>query len=141
MLHRSEYATKHRQERILRITLSHEGFLKILSGAVPTFFVEGLYPSESEWRLALERCEVRYQWDPDRDLEGRPLERRAIQLGLRGGIVWEYAYSFIRKIEDAPPLAHAIRDAIRSRAKRLPEVPEERPYPLEPKLFRQLWCG
>ena len=28
--------------------------------------------------------EVRLQWDPDHDPHGRPLARRALQLGLRG---------------------------------------------------------
>src|SRR4051812_38873217 len=67
MLYRSEYATAHRQNRILRIKLPHEAFLTILRQSVPTNYAPHLYATEDNWRTALNRCEVRYQWDPDRD--------------------------------------------------------------------------
>src|SRR5262245_42183735 len=66
--YRSHYATKHRQERILKIHLSHEGFTTILHRSVPTSFDPSLYSTEGEWREALNKTEVRLQWDPDRDL-------------------------------------------------------------------------
>src|SRR5215218_4576696 len=46
MLHRSAYATKHRQEAIARIKLRHDGFLAILRQGVPTSFDPALFPSE-----------------------------------------------------------------------------------------------
>ena len=76
MLYRSDYATKHRQERILKIKLRHEGFRKILGRSVPTTYDPKLFPSAEEWGLALRRADVRYQWDPDRDLRLIRLERR-----------------------------------------------------------------
>src|SRR5215813_3896905 len=112
MLYRSEYATKHRQERILRIWLRHEGFRTILLKAIPTAYNSSLFPNSEDWRRALARSEVRYQWDPDRDLCLRRLDRRALQLGLRGQIVNEYVESWIVGIEDVTPLARAVEDAI-----------------------------
>jgi hypothetical protein len=76
MLHRSGCATKHNQERILRIRLSHEGFRTILSRGVPTSYKEKLFATQDDWHSALDRSDVRYQWDPDRDLVGRPLPHR-----------------------------------------------------------------
>jgi hypothetical protein len=38
MLYRSGYATKHRQESILKIKLTHQGFQEILFQAIPTSF-------------------------------------------------------------------------------------------------------
>src|SRR3954470_22564826 len=67
VLYRSGYATKHRQERILKIKLRHEGFLTILRRGVPTIHNPDLYPTPHEWRAALDRSEVRFQWDPDRN--------------------------------------------------------------------------
>lgn len=137
ILHRSEYATKHRQERIARVTLSQDGLLSLLAEAVPTQFEPSLYPSEDAWRRALNRTQVRYQWDPDRDPEGRPLARRAIQLGLEGDALRRYATEFIVSITDATPLARALAEAIRRRAP-LPAVPEELPYPLPEEIARRL---
>jgi hypothetical protein len=137
MLYRSEYATKHRQERILRIWLRHEGFRTILSKAIPTAYDSSLFRDPADWRRALDRSEVRYQWDPDRDLRLRRLDRRALQLGLRGQIVNEYIESWIVGIEDVTPLARAVEDAV-ERSARIPSVPEERVYWLDPDIRRTL---
>ncbi len=137
MLYRSGYASKHRQERILRIRLCHEGFQAILRAAVPTSFNPDLYSDEHAWRADLDRTEVRYQWDPDRDLALRPLARRAIQLGLQGPVVESYARRWVVGLEDVTPLARAVRDAVRQ-GTALPRVPAEDVYPLEPELARRL---
>ena len=137
MLHRSEYATKHRQERILRIWLRREGFRAILSKAIPTAYDPCLFSDPADWRLALARSEVRYQWDPDRDVRLRRLDRRALQLGLKGRIVTEYVESWILGIEDATPLARAIKDAV-EKGHDLPPVPEERVYDVDADIRRTL---
>src|SRR5262249_3768295 len=67
MLYRSGYASKPGQERILKITVRHEGFREILAAAVPSSWKRRLFASETQWRAALRESEVRYQWDPDRD--------------------------------------------------------------------------
>jgi hypothetical protein len=73
MLYRSGYATKQGQERILKIKLTHEGFQTILAQAIPSSFDRKLFETEKDWYLALRRGEVRYQWDPDRDLKLKTL--------------------------------------------------------------------
>jgi hypothetical protein len=139
MLYRSGYAGKHRQERIVRVRLRHEGFRAILSRSVPTVFNPDRFATEHDWRGALRRSEVRHQWDPDRDLHLRPLSLRALQLGLSGQTVREYVGDWILGLEDVTPLAHAVRDAVASKGK-LPDVPEERVYPLDGELWRRLGC-
>jgi len=133
MLYRSGYATKHNQERILAVKLSHDGFRTILSRAVPTTFDERVHRSINEWREALRATEVRVQWDPDRDLRLRKLERRAIQLGISGKTVRQYVEEWIVGLEDVTPLARAIQQAMEKRQP-LPAVPEERVYPLDREL-------
>jgi hypothetical protein len=128
MLYRSGYATRHRQEAILKIKLRHDGFRTILGRAVPTTFDPARYASQHAWRDALDRSEVRVQWDPDRDLSLRRLDRRAIQLGLRGGTVRQYVEEWIVGLEDVTPLARAVAAAVRD-GRPMPVVPEEAPYP------------
>ncbi len=134
MLYRSGYATKHNQERILKIKLSHDGFLAILSQGIHTSFEPDLFKTEIDWQLALRRGEVRYQWDPDRDLQLRRLERRALQVGIRGSVVRDYVNRWILGLEDVTELAHAIKEAVESKQKQLPLVPEERVYEVSPQI-------
>jgi hypothetical protein len=138
MLYRSCYATKHRQDRILKIKLSHEGFQAILSQGVPTAYDPGLFKSEEAWRSELDRSEVRYQWDPDRDVLLHRLDRRALQIGIRGSIVKHYVNHWIHSIEDATQLAHAIKESVEHRRRELPVVPEEREYNLDDAIQRIL---
>lgn len=134
MLYRSGYGSKHRQERILKIKLSHQGFEKILSQAIPTSFDDNIFTSKQEWKRSLDRSEVRYQWDPDRDLSLRPLERRALQLGIRGSMVHNYVNSWILELEDVTELAHSIQVAVINKQKDIPNVPEEVLYEVSPEI-------
>lgn len=63
MLYRSDYATARRQERILKIKLTHKGFETILSRGIPTSHDPQLFTTEREWQQALQQGEVRYQWE------------------------------------------------------------------------------
>ncbi len=137
MLHRSDYATKTRQEAIARIHLKHEGFLTILQQAVPTAYDETLYASQGDWNLALKKSEVRYQWDTDRDLRDYKLDHRAIQLGINGQTVYHYVKDWIIGIENVTPLAHAIKSAVENHQP-LPIVPEETNYPVSAEIALRL---
>ncbi len=129
MLHRSGCATKTRQEAILKIKITHEGFLRALRWAVLTTYNPHVYANETAWRDALHGSPVRVQWDPDRSLKGGKLDRRAIQIGMRGPAVHAYVDEWIIGLEDVTPLAHQIRD-LRQQKRPLDAVivPEERVY-------------
>lgn len=138
MLYRSNYATKHRQESILKIKLSHEGFQEILKQAIPTSFNRDIFESERDWRDVLNHSEVRYQWDPDRDLSLRRLENRALQLGIRGGVVHSYVNNWILDIKEVTKLAHDIRDAVKHKLQAIPNVPQERVYQVNQEIQHRL---
>lgn len=138
MLHRSAYATAHRQEAILKIKLSHEGFLTILDDAVPTSYDRAQWDTQDEWRRVLKHSEARYQWDPDRDLHDHKLEQRAIQIGIRGSLVHRYVDEWILQLEDVTPLAHAIHEVVRSRASAFPEAPTLQVYAVSQELQHKL---
>ena len=138
MLYRSGYGSKVRQEAILKIKLSHEGFREILSHSVETTFNPRIYKDEDEWRYTLKKSPVRHQWDPERNLKLVKIDRRAIQIGIRGWIVQKYVHEWIIGLEDVTELAHEIHTAVKSRQKDLPEVPEERVYPVDESLQHAL---
>lgn len=135
MLYRCGYGRKPAQERVLRISMSHDGFRAVLAAAVPSTFQPHLYASRGDWDAALRASPVRYQWDPDRDLALTVLARRAIQIGIAGAVVRRYLNEWIRRIEDVTDLAHAIGAGAR------PAVPDEQPYPLDPATLRSLACS
>lgn len=140
MLYRSSYATAHRQERVLKIKLPHEAFLAILRQSVPTAFDERVHPTDVDWRSALSRTDVRYQWDPDRDWRLRRLERRAIQIGIQGLVVRQYV-GCIASVVDVTALAHECRDAAATRGTCPVGYPGERAYSVPDDVKQVLGMG
>jgi Domain of unknown function (DUF4291) len=100
MMYRSGWGTKSGQEISLAIKIKRTGFDEILSEAIHSKYVSDLYETEKEWKKTLNRSSVRLQWDPDRTPNGNRLERRAIQLGLRGEYLKKYAADWIIDIKD-----------------------------------------
>src|SRR5262245_48279213 len=90
MMYRSGWATKEGQEHILAVRLRRIFFDELLSLVVPSSFGSRRFSSREEWQAAGTASEVRLQWDPDHDPSGKPLERRGVQLGLRGTMVRRY---------------------------------------------------
>ena len=84
MMYRSDWGRAKGQEVVLAIRLSRTFFDSLLRQAVPSTFDAEDFADESEWKAAVERSDVRLQWDPDHLPTGEKCERRAIQLGLRG---------------------------------------------------------
>lgn len=138
MLYRSGYATKTRQEAILKIKLTHEGFKEILSQSVETTFNPHIYADVDEWRKTLKKSPVRHQWDPERNLRLGKIDRRAIQIGIRGWVVQQYVNEWIIGLEEVTELAHAIHTAVKNKRKDLPDVPQERVYDIDDMLQKRL---
>ncbi|WP_334074415.1 MULTISPECIES: DUF4291 domain-containing protein [Paenibacillus] len=106
MMHRSGWGNKNDQERILSIDLSREGFDYILSKAVLTKYKPKIHESSAKWKAMLDESDMVCQWDPDRDIYGNKLDRRAIQLGLRGEAVQKYVNEWIHTINDITDMVH-----------------------------------
>lgn len=92
-------------------------------------FRAGRFASHEDWKAAIEHSDVRLQWDPDHDPIGKPLERRAIQLGLRGRALRRYGEEALLGIEDITPFVIAQRAHLRDGFAEL-VVPCERVYPM-----------
>lgn len=100
MMHRAGWAQKENQERILAITLPIVHFKTILSEATITSYEAELYASHDSWKRELDQTEVRLQWDPDHDPFGNKLERKAIQIGMKGAILKIFCTEWITGVED-----------------------------------------
>lgn len=100
MMYRSGWGTKENQEVTLAVRLRRDAFDEILRQAVHSTFVPEVYGSEDAWRRAVAGSDVRLQWDPDHEPAGKPVERRAIQLGLRGEILSRYAKDWLLEVQD-----------------------------------------
>jgi hypothetical protein len=100
MMYRSGWGTKENQEVTLAVRLRRDAFDEILRQAVHSSFLPQVYGSEDAWKRAVAGSDVRLQWDPDHDPAGKPVERRAIQLGLRGDVLARYAKDWLLEIQD-----------------------------------------
>jgi len=137
MLYRCGYGFKPGQEVVLRIKITHAGWLEMLSGAVLSHYDRNVHDEKITFEQALKVSECRVQWDPDRTLGLGRMERRAIQVGLRGSLVTRYTRDWIVTIEDVTGLAHAVKDALDARSE-LPPVPDERVYDVPSVIRRRL---
>jgi hypothetical protein len=133
MMYRCGWATKQDQEVVLALRLRRDGFESLLSAAVPSSFDPMRYSSEEAWRVAVKSSEVRLQWDPDHDPYGAPLERRAIQLGLRGKALAAFANEWIVGIEDVSDFVKKQHAVVERHALQELVVPREDAYPMPGK--------
>jgi len=84
MMFRSGWGTKDGQEIVLGLRMQRQFFDGLLARAVSSSWDPSGQITHGEWKAAVASSDVRVQWDPDHDPHGKPLCRRAIQLGLRG---------------------------------------------------------
>lgn len=121
------------QKRILAIDISREGFEWALTHSCASHHGAGDLES---WQKLKDNSPVRVQWDPERDLFHRPLDYRAIQIGLGREAVERYVNDWIRRITDVTDLAHTVHGLVEAR--KLEEaatlLPTERPYVLDPSV-------
>ncbi len=138
MMYRSGWATKEGQEVVLAVRILRTAFDAILAQAVHSTFQPMVYADQDAWKKAVATSDVRLQFDPDHDPFGAPVERRAIQLGLRGGVLARYTREWIVGIEDISTFVHEQHEHVV--AKDLAELvtPREEVYPVEEAVRERL---
>ena len=100
MMYRAGWASKANQERVLAIKISKSGFLELLEKGVYSSYQENKYVSREGWNKELKKSKVRIQWDPDHNPKGKKLERRAIQIGIKGDLLQKFNNEWIKEITD-----------------------------------------
>jgi hypothetical protein len=138
MMFRSGWGTKEGQEITLALRLRRTFFDGILAKAVASSFDQSAFATHDEWKLAVENSEVRLQWDPDHDPNGKSLPRRAIQLGLRGSMLEGFGKRELLEVIDMTGFVAAQRDKLSTGWVEL-RTPVERTYiPNDPSIARCL---
>ena len=130
MMYRCGWAAKEGQEVVLAVSIRRAAFDEILEQAVPSSFDSLDYPSREAWQDAVAGSNVRLQWDPDHDPSGRPVERRAVQLGLRGDVLQKYAREWIVAIENVTPFVREQHAAFQRGGASVLVTPTEHVYPV-----------
>jgi hypothetical protein len=130
MMFRSGWGTKADQEVTLAVRLRREGFDAILAEAVHSSHVAEVYGERAVWQEAVHGSNVRLQWDPDHAPGGTPVERRAVQLGLRGATLRRYAEEWTVAIEDVSDFVAAQREHRLSGDHDRLVTPREEVYPV-----------
>ncbi len=100
MMYRAGWASKEHQQHILAIWFPLERFVEIYRSAIHSSFKPNIYQTEENWKQKLQESTVRLQWDPDHHPNGKKIERRAVQLGLRGETLRNFSNDWITLIED-----------------------------------------
>ncbi|MGW1428761.1 DUF4291 domain-containing protein [Streptomyces sp. NPDC002431] len=133
LMHRSNWARKPGQERVLAVRITREGWEEALSRAVPT----------TAGAAAIAEAEVHVQWDPERSLRGAALNHYSIQVGVGRGLVRTFAEEWVTGITDVTPTVRRIAELRQNgraaQAQRL--LPPERVYPLAGAVARRLAAG
>jgi hypothetical protein len=139
MMYRAGWGLKDAgQKRILAIDITREGFEWALSHSSLSHADNSI--SKEEWEGEKDASPVRIQWDPERDLFLRPLDHRAIQIGLSKHAVELYTTQWIRRITDVSGRAlEAYRLVQENRLNDAAALlPEERPYPIDALLAKRV---
>ncbi|WP_344639382.1 DUF4291 domain-containing protein [Kitasatospora cystarginea] len=130
LMHRSNWARKPGQERVLEVRITRDGWERALAAATLT----------TAGPAAVAKAAVHVQWDPERSLSGAALNHYSIQVGIGRGVIDELVDEWTVSITDLTPRVRKIADLVRSgrtaQATRL--LPPERRYPLDPSLARRL---
>lgn len=140
LMHRSNWARKSGQERILAVRLTRTGWEQALSQAVLTAPVPAIHGSTAAWSAAFDNASVHVQWDPERSLRGAALNHYSIQVGVGRTLIRNYAEDWVVGLTDLTATVHKIAALVRAnqtaKAQRL--LPPERPYPLGANIARRI---
>jgi len=128
MMYRSGWSTKENQEVTLALRLRKTFFDSLLAEAVPSSWDRELFATSEEWSRAVGKSSVRLQWDPDHHPSGAKLDRRAIQLGLRGSILEAFGTTELLEVIDLSEFVAEQRSVLASRGVSALVTPRERVY-------------
>ncbi|MER6443838.1 DUF4291 domain-containing protein [Streptomyces venezuelae] len=133
LMHRSNWARKPGQERVLAVRITREGWEEALSQAVPT----------TADPATLADAAVHVQWDPERSPRGAALNHYSIQVGIGRHRIRTFTDHWTVSLTDLTPqvrkAAALMQAGHAAQAQRL--LPGERAYPLPRALENRLSSG
>jgi hypothetical protein len=139
MMYRSGWGTREGQEITLALRLRRTFFDGLLAQAVPSLWDPDQFVTEEEWAREVRRSCVRVQWDPDHHPSGAKVERRAIQLGLRGKALEAFGQRELVEVIDLSEFVAEQREQLSSSGVSAIVTPRERVYqPNNPEIAKRL---
>ncbi|MER7465983.1 DUF4291 domain-containing protein [Streptomyces sp. NPDC097981] len=133
LMHRSNWARKPGQERVLAVRMTRTGWEEALSRAVPT----------TADPAAVAQAPVHVQWDPERSPRGAALNHYSIQVGIGRDLIRTFTDDWIVSLTDLTPQVRKatalMQNGHAAKARRL--FPTERVYPLPRTLEDRLSRG
>jgi len=139
MMYRSGWGTKEGQEVTLALRLRRQFFDDILTQAVSSLWDPDQFAIEEDWKREVRRSFMRMQWDPDHLPSGAKVERRAIQLGLRGKVLKAFGQEELVEVIDLSKFVAEQRARLSSDGVSAIVTPRERVYqPNNPEIARRL---
>jgi len=131
MMYRCGWGTKDKnQECILAIDIKREAFDYIVKNAISSTKPKDTETTitTEEWKEKVKNSDIRVQWDPERDINGNPLNYRSVQLGIRGKVVEKYVKEWIVHIEDITDYVHDLNQKKKEGVDIIPFLPKEKIY-------------
>ncbi len=128
MMYRSGWGTKENQEATLALRVRRTFFDTLLEAAIPSTWDRDRFATEEDWSRAVGRSAVRLQWDPDHHPSGAKLERRAIQLGLRGEVLEAFGKRELLEVIDLSEFVAEQRAKLEGAGVSALATPRERVY-------------
>ncbi len=128
MMYRSGWGTKPHQEVTLAIKLRRAAFEQLLQQAVASSFTTSNVSDQALWQQQIAESDVRLQWDPDHDPYGAKLNRRAVQIGIRGNSLVRFSNEWIISIEDISPFVAELRQHVQQQDLSALQTPLERVF-------------
>ncbi len=139
MMYRSGWGTKENQEITLGLRLRRDFFDSLLAAAVPSSWDQESFATQEEWTRAVAHSSVRVQWDPDHHPSGAKVERRAIQLGLRGNVLEAFGKRELVEVIDLTAFVNEQRSRLAADGVTSILIPRERVYrPRDHRIAEQL---
>ena len=126
-MYRSGWGSKPDQEATLALRVSRVFFDRLLAAAVPSSYDPAMYATRAAWQNAVSGSDVRLQWDPDHRPDGSNVERRALQLGLRGQALEQFGRRELLAVYDLSEFVAEQRKLLPRAAADL-RTPAERVY-------------
>lgn len=131
LMHRSNWAQKSNQTRILAVHIKRSGWEKALSLGVLTSPEKRIHGSGQKWESMFNDAKVHIQWDTERSQKGAPLNHFSIQVGLSRHIITEFVEDWVVKIEDFTPQVHKLNKLRKTGDKNFTKhLPQEKVYPV-----------
>ncbi|MFK7798689.1 MAG: DUF4291 domain-containing protein [Aureispira sp.] len=131
MMYRSGWGQKEGQTYVLGVEIPLRFFVEILNESIVSSYKKHIYPERADWQAAIANSEVRLQWDPDHHPTGAKLDRKAVQLGLRGEFIRRYAQEEVVAIHDMRPFIAEQLPLLEKKDWKGLQIPQEQVLKLE----------